>query len=72
MRKYNFVPCITHFGCGLHKGRFSFDLRGKDQLLRPLPRQQRHIDQHILGKDAVARRGIVDQHVRHRAHRLPF
>ena len=35
-----------------------------------LPRQQRHIDQHILGEDAVARRGIVDQHVRHRAHEL--
>ena len=35
-----------------------------------LPRQKRHIDQHILGEDAVARRGIVDQHVRHRAHEL--
>ena len=28
-------------------------------------RQHRHIDQHILGKDSVARGGIIDQDVGH-------
>ena len=34
------------------------------------PRQQRHINQHVFGKDAVARGGVVDQHVGDRSHNL--
>ena len=37
----------------------------------PLPRQDRHIDEHVFGEDTVARGGIVDQDVRDRSHDLP-
>ena len=37
-----------------------------------LPRQERHISEHVFGENAVSRGGIVDQDVRHRTHNLPI
>ena len=35
-----------------------------------LPRQDRHTDEHVFDKDAVACGGVVDEHVGDRAHKL--
>ena len=44
--------------------------RRRNDIAFSLSRHQRHINQHVFGKDAVARCGIVDQHVGHNSHGL--